>query len=157
MALGKPRDFHDKFSFTVEIDGHQSAAFMKASGLKVVIEKIIHREGGGLFPQKSPGLADIEDVTLERGAALDQDFVLWLELTANSLSGRGVPSPAHERNLDIIVHDRDGSEKVRYRCLRCWIKEWTPGDWDSNSSEKLVESVVIVIGELLVLPQKAAA
>lgn len=157
MALGKPRSLHNRFTFIVEIDGVAHAGFTKVSGLKVVLEKVSHREGGSLFPQKTPGLADIEDITLERGMALDHDFADWMSQTANSVTGRGDPSPAYERNLDIVVQDRDGSERVRFRGLRCWLKEWGPGDLDAATSEKMIEQVVIVIGELQIVSMAAAA
>lgn len=153
MALGAPKQIHDRFSWVVEIDGVQSAGFSETSGLSVEVEEVTYREGGALFPNKSPGLANITDVTLKRGTAQDLDMFVWLTTVAESVSDSGLPEPAYERNLDIVQLRRDGSERIRYRLLRCWVKKWGPGDWDNSASEKLIEEVILSVGELIVIPQ----
>lgn len=152
MAVGAPKQIHDRFSWVVEIDGVRSAAFSETAGLAVEMEEVVHREGGAIFPNKSPGLGNITDVTLKRGMAQDLDMFVWLTTVAESLSNRGVAEPGYERSLDIVQLRRDGSERTRYRLQQCWVKKWTPGDWDNSASEKLIEEVILSVGEIIVIP-----
>lgn len=154
MGFGR-KQIHDRFSWVVEIDGVRKAGFSATEGLSVEVEKVVYREGGAIFPNKSPGLADITDITLKRGTAQDLDMFLWLTTVAESVSDSGLAEPAYERNLDIIQLRRDGSERARYRLLRCWVMKWTPGDWDATAAEKLIEETVISVGELIVIPTSA--
>lgn len=152
MALGTPRVQHDKFSFLVEIDGIVHAKFMKATGLKATVETIKYREGGELFPNVSPGLADFEPVTLERGAALDSDLFVWFSTVAESVTNRGLPVPAFARPMDIIQLDRAGIEMERWRLLGAFPTSFTTGDWDTVS-EKRIEVVELAFQQLIYLPQ----
>ena len=155
MALGGSRIHHDKYAFIVEIKGVAFAGFNKCSGLKWTVDPIEYREGGGLFPSVTPGQGNFEPVTLERGAALDVDMMLWAESVANSLTGQGLPSPSYERDVDIVQLNRAGQERERFRLFGAFPISWTPGDWE-KVSEKRIEALEFRFQEMLYLPQASA-
>ena len=146
MAIaGAPRNFEDKFSFIVEIDGIAHAAFNKCSELSAELDTILYREGGSLIPSaKDPGLLNFEAVTLERGAvANDSDLYRWFEEVADAASNTGRVNPEFKRGLDIVAKDRDGSVLKRWRLTRAWAKKFVAGDWDADASEKTIEAVTL--------------
>lgn len=142
---GQPRNFEDKFSFVVEIDGIAHAAFNKCSELSWELDKIEYREGGDLIPTaKDPGLLNFTDVTLERGAvANDSDLYGWMEETADAASNTGRVNPEFKRGFDIVAKDRDGSVIKRWRVTNAWPVKFVAGDWDNDASEKTIEMVTL--------------
>lgn len=149
MALiGKTRNFYDKFKFIVEIDGVQYAGFAKCSELSIEVEKIEHREGGGLLAHKSPGNITVPDITLERGATDDLDLYSWFEDVAKvaaGIGGAGAIADDYKRNVDIVQLNRDDSVRQRWACTGVWPNKFVAGEWDSGSSEKLIEKVGLVV------------
>lgn len=144
-AVGSDRSFENQFAFTVEIDGVTHAGFQECSELSVEVEPIPYREGGRLIPDKSPGTADIPNITLMRGAvANDSDLYDWflevLDIDANA----GLVDPDYKRNLDIVVRDRDGTVLKRWRIKNAWPRKFVAGAWNNNTSEKTIESVELV-------------
>lgn len=141
---GAPRIFEDKFSFIVEIDGIAHAGFQKCSELSYEIDKVEYREGGRKHAYKSPGLVNFTDVTLERGAVVDDsDLYAWAEECASIVEEAGVIETDFRRNFDIVVKDRDGTPLKRWRCTDAWVQKFVGGEWDNEASEKTIESVVI--------------
>ncbi|MGE5785101.1 MAG: phage tail protein [Myxococcales bacterium] len=51
--IGKPRSFHKRFKFVIEVDSLKSAAFQKCSELSVEVAKIEHYEGGVIIPMRA--------------------------------------------------------------------------------------------------------
>lgn len=143
-VTGAPRIFEDKFSFIVEIDGIAHAGFQKCSELSYEIDKVEYREGGRKHPFKSPGLVNFTDITLERGAVVDDsDLYNWAEECASIVEEAGVIETDFRRNFDIVVKDRDGVPLKRWRCVDAWVQKFTGGEWDNDASEKTIEMVVI--------------
>ena len=153
MPSGQPRSFHDRFKFIVEIDGFQSAGFNKCSELSVEAAKIEYYEGGGLIPHKSPGRLSYSDVTLERGATIEQDMYDWFAQVGNAGfqgtaaigagSGRGEKDNGYKRQVDIVQLDRDGTTRRRWRLYNAWPQKFTAGEWDNDSDEKVIEMVTL--------------
>jgi phage tail-like protein len=145
-VIGQPRRFEDKFKFLVEIDGVTSAGFARCSALEVEIEKIEYREGGVLVPYKAPGLGNISDLTLERGAVYnDTDLWDWFKSVVNTRTNTGAAEDLFRRNLDIVVLNRDNTERYRWRCFDTWPMKFTAGDWDADASEHTITSVVLAV------------
>ena len=74
-VIGKPRSFHKKFKFIVEIDGVGHAGFQKCSELSVEVANVQYFEGGTLIPNKSPGRLTFADFDFFGfGKILEIDF-----------------------------------------------------------------------------------
>jgi phage tail-like protein len=142
-VIGKPRTFHKKFKFIVEIDGLASAGFQKCSELSVEVANVQYYEGGALIPNKSPGRLTFADVTLERGATSDKDLFTWLTQVADASANAGLVEPKFKRNLDIVQQDRDGSTLRRWTLSGVWPVKFVAGDWDNEADENVIESVTL--------------
>lgn len=142
-VIGKPRTFHKKFKFIVEIDGLASAGFQKCSELSVEVANVQYYEGGALIPNKSPGRLTFADVTLERGATSDKDLFTWLTQVADASANAGLVEPKFKRNLDIVQQDRDGSTLRRWTLTGVWPVKFVAGDWDNEADENVIESVTL--------------
>jgi phage tail-like protein len=142
-VIGKPRTFHKKFKFIVEIDGFSHAGFQKCSELSVEVANIQYFEGGALIPNKSPGRLTFADITLERGATRDRELFDWFREVAIAASGLGLVGVSYKRNLDIVQQDRDGSTLRRWPLTGAWPVKFVAGDWDNDSDENVIESVTL--------------
>lgn len=144
---GNVRTFLDKFKFTIHIDGFAHAGFNKMSELSAEFDEIVYREGGDLVPTvKDPGLMNVGDVTLERGAvASDGDLYEWFEEVANFSTNTGKVQPVFKRQFDIVERDREGNPVQRWRCEEAWPKKFVAGEWDADASEKVIQKVTLSI------------
>lgn len=146
--IGTKRDFFDKFKFLVEIDGITYAGFSKCSELSMEVEKIEHREGGGLIPHKSPGNVSVPDITLERGATADLELYSWFEQVidaAAGLGGSGLVGSNYKRDFDIVQLNRDDTVRQRWNVTGAFPIKFVAGDWDSGASEKTMEKVTLAV------------
>lgn len=141
--MAKKRRF-DKFKFLVEIDGFVEAGFQKAGPLKTTVEVSEYREGGSTFPDKDPGLANVDNLVLERGSTESEELYQWFK---NILDGVGGEGGVDKRNLAIIQQDRAGNEISRWNVYNCFPISFQAGDWDATTSEKNIESVELAIDE----------
>jgi phage tail-like protein len=141
--VGNPRSFHKRFKFVIEADGIASAAFQKCSEISVEVAKVEYHEGGSLTPNKSPGRLTFADVTLERGATMDEDLFKWFQDVAVTSSGLGLVDSDYKRNLDIVQQDRDGSTLRRWTLVGAWPVKFVAGEWDNESDENVIESVTL--------------
>lgn len=139
------RKFYDQFLFRIEIDGVTYAGFSECSDLKIVVNSITHREGGTPMPHKSPGLVDVPDITLSRGATDDRDLWSWMSEVIDTASGRGAPDPLYRRNFDLLQLDRNQTILERYRVFGAWPKEFNAGKRAADADEKVIESVVLSV------------
>ena len=142
-VIGKPRSFHKRFKFIVEIDSIGSAGFQKCSELSVEVASVQYFEGGSLIPNKSPGRLTFTDVTLERGATEDHDLFDWFRDVAVASSGLGLTDNDYKRNLDIVQQDRDGATLRRWSLTGAWPVKFVAGEWDNESDENVIESVTL--------------
>ena len=144
MALtGEPRTFHDKFLFTVEIDGVAHAGFQRCSEIRAEVAKIEHYEGGSPIPDKSPGRVTVPDVTLSRGATRDKDLYDWYLQVLDASAGTGQATPQFKRNIDVVQKDRAGNELERWRLFGAWPTAFSAGDWDNTADDHVIESLTL--------------
>jgi phage tail-like protein len=141
--IGTPRSFHKRFKFRVFIDGLGSAAFRTCSDIAVELATVEHSEGGTLIPDKSPGRATVEDITLERGATQDRDLYDWLLDVATLAANAGLIDNQYKRMVDVVQYDRDGSKLRTWRLHNCWIKRFVGGSWDNEADENVIETAVL--------------
>lgn len=147
MAVkGTPRKFHKKFSFVVEIEGVESAAFSKCSALEAEIAKVEYWEGGSLIPDKSPGRVTVSDVTLERGVADgDSDLYDWFLDVVKMSANSGLVTPDYKRPIEILQLDRDGSVVKRWALDNCWPTKMVVGEWDNDADENVIEMLTLTL------------
>jgi phage tail-like protein len=142
-VIGKPRHFHTKFRFLVEVDGLGSAAFQSCSELKAEIAKIEYFEGGVIIPNKDPGRMTISDLTIERAATKDIDLYNWFQITSNAALNGGLASPLFKRMGAVVQFDRDNRTLRRWRLAGLWPLSFVAGAWDNNSDEFTMEQLVL--------------
>jgi phage tail-like protein len=143
MPLSESLDFFEKFNFIVEIAGIRRAGFTTVSDLSMNFGKTVLREGGRTLPHKKPGLTDAEDITLERGVVMDADFHTWAKQVMDAASGNGITALGYKRTIDIIVIDRDGSERAKYTVYGAFPIKIKAGEWDATSEEAVMEELVL--------------
>lgn len=145
----RTRRYFDQAMFALEFEGLDEVKFEKCSELKAVVDEIVRRQGGELLPDKSPGLVNIEALTLERGALVgNTDFLRWIESVVDMSIDRGVGGlPAeHKRDGQLVIFDRDGSTALRRFTIReAWPKEFSMGPWDATASGHVMERLVLSI------------
>lgn len=143
------RDPFHKYNFRVEIDGFRAFYFTKCSSLDLEVGEVKYRPGGQLVEVKRAGLVTFPDITLERGASKDEDAYNWMkevvDVTAG-IGGSGRPASQYLRQGHIIQLERDKTVLQRYRLVDVWPKKYGGGEWDSNSEEVLIESIVLSVG-----------
>lgn len=143
--IGRPRHYHVKFKFLVEIDNLGSAAFQACSELKAEIAQIEYKEGGALIPEKQPGMMTVSDLTLDRAATKDTDLYNWFLMTANAALNGGLASPLFKRDGSIVQFDRDGRTLRRWRIKGLWPKSFVGGAWDNTADEFSMEQIVLAM------------
>lgn len=142
-VIGKPRSYHKKFKFLVEIDSFSFAGFQKCSELSSEIAKVEQWEGGALIPDKSPGRVTFSDITLERGATQDQDMFTWFKQVVNVAANTGLVDAAYKRNGAVVQQDRDGKTLRRWNISNAWPTKFSAGDWDNTADENVIESTTL--------------
>ena len=143
--VGRPRHYHTKFKFNVEVDGLGSAAFQSCSELSAEIAKIEYYEGGAIIPDKQPGRMTVSDITLERAATRDSDLYNWFLSCSNAALNGGLRSPDFKRNASIVQYDRDNRVLRRWQLSGMWPTKFVGGAWDNNSDEFTMEQLVCSI------------
>jgi len=139
-----PENWDKKFSFVIEVDGLDRAAFQKSSPIEMEANNVAYREGGRLHPHNAPGLVTFPEVTVERGSTDDYDLYNWAVDTYNASSGTGVVPPELFRTLDVVQLDRARDELKRFTLYKCYCRKWSSGDWDNDADEVRIESAIIV-------------
>jgi phage tail-like protein len=74
------------------------------------------------------------------------DLYTWLEETAKMATGRGLKGNGPKRNFDLVLLDRDGSERRRYSIFQAWPTKFSAGDFDGESeTDPLIETMELSI------------
>lgn len=144
MAIvGKPRSFHKKFLFTVEILGVTSARFQSCGPIKASVGVIEQWEGGAIAADTSPGRMKTESVTLKRGATSDLDLWRWWKQVVNVAANTGVIDDEYKRTFDVVQNDRDGTELRRWTLHDAWPTAFSAGEWDNTADANNVEELTL--------------
>jgi phage tail-like protein len=138
-------DPYKNFKFRVKWDGKYVAGISKVSGLKKTIQVVKHREGGDpSSSRKSPGQADFEPVTLERGVTNDTEFEKWANKVWNYGAGLGSEVSLKDFRKDIIieVYNEAGQLALAYNVYRCWVSEYQAmPDLDANANAVAIQHI----------------
>ncbi len=141
--VGQRRRRYRRHNFLVEVDGIQRAGFVTCSELKRTIEIIEHREGLDIEPEKLPGLATTENITLTWGASDDFEFWEWFQDVVDSRSQGGLTDDLIIRSMDIVQRQRDQNDAYRWTVDEVWPSEVSLGEFDKNANELTIHSVVL--------------
>lgn len=142
-AVGKPRQFHEKFKFQIDIDNIGRASCQSISELKADISKIEYREGGMLIPYKEPGSLSYNDITITRAVTEDVSLYGWLGSVANAVKHTGLRTSQFKREATIVQFGRDGDTIRTWVLSGCWPVSVSVGAWDNNTYELNMESIVL--------------
>ena len=138
------------FLFQVEIQQYARFGFSKCSGLSAKTDVIEYREGGqNSTKQKSPGLTEFPNVTLERGQIFaagfgDKDSLNWYFSVFNASSKKAQSPKNFRRQVEIVQFDKEAVERYRWQLVQCWPTEIKPlSDLDAMKSDNSIEQVVL--------------
>jgi phage tail-like protein len=143
LIIGKPRSFHQKHKFLVNIPSVGYAGFAKCSELSMEIAPSIHWEGGRIIAHKAPGRVSFPDVTLERGATRDRDLYNWALDVARASAGIGLVDNLYKRHCEIVQQDRDGTRLRAWAIYNAFPIKFVAGEWDADSDDVVIESVTL--------------
>ncbi len=143
--LGQRRRRFRKHNFLVEIDGIIRAGFVTCSELKATVEPIEFREGVDLEPEKLPGLANMENITLTWGSSTDLELWDWFRQVVDFRAQGGLTDDAVIRSMEIIQRQRDNTDAFRWPINEAWPTEIMLGDWDKNANEITIQQVVLAV------------
>ncbi len=140
---GRPwKDPYRNFRFEVQDGGFRVAGFSKVTGLEQTVNVIEYREGGqNDTVRKMHGLTDFGEVTFERGASGNEDFVNWIN-EVFSLDG----APGEEfRKTEVVVTllGKDNTPVKEYRLESVWPSGYEVGELDATANEVLIETLTL--------------
>lgn len=151
------RRFINKHGFLVLGTPFQrDPGFTTCSEIKETTGLIESRQGGSLFASKSPGLANVEPITLTRPATVAfPDLLAWYRLVTDGAValerrhgggiGFGAPSEDYYKyTIDIVALDRAYGYLQMFRCYNVFPTEVTLVDgFDNNAEERAMESIIL--------------
>lgn len=144
-SIGKPKHFHRKFKFQIDIHGIGEASFATCSELKAEVAKIEYYEGGAIIPYKEPGRMSFPDLTIERAVTSHDKFYHWLVDTSAAVTQAGKISSQYKRPGTIYQFDRDNEIIRTWQLHGLWPLGYTAGAWDNNSDEFTMEQIVLAL------------
>jgi phage tail-like protein len=146
--MGDPVTWFDEFLFRVEIDDVISSAFTTCSDLKKTTGKTSHRQGGVRIATKEPGLIDVPDITLTRGACSDHDLWTWMKQVYDAKTGKGSVPATCKKSFDIVQLNLAGEEVERWHVMGAFPVDFTAGKWDNNQDgTKRIESITLSVDD----------
>ncbi len=138
-------DPYKNFKFRIKWDGRYVAGVSKVSALKRTTEVVSHREGGDpSSSRKSPGRAEYEAITLERGVTHDPDFESWANKVWDFGAGAGAESSLKDFRKDVIidVFNEAGQKALSYKVFRCWVSEYQAlPELDANANAVAIQTL----------------
>jgi phage tail-like protein len=132
------------------------AGFQTVSGLREETEVTEYREGNDPSTmRKLPGLTSFDNITLEKGVALDAFFRIWRNeiyeaargldgVMAPNLSMGGSGAGAFRADLDIDLFEKGTNfafASARWAVKDAWPNSLEYGDFDATSSDVLLETL----------------
>lgn len=138
-------DPYKNFRFLVVFAGDVVAGASKVSGLKRTVEVVEHRFGDSpSTPNKSPGIAKFEPITIERGISHDPAFEEWANLVYSTDGPAGVSLKNFRRDITIELYNLQGAKVRAWNAFRCWVSEYTAvPELDANANAVAFETIVL--------------
>jgi phage tail-like protein len=138
-------DPYRNFRFRLKWQGRHVAGFSKMSALKGSTAPVAYREGGDpSISRRSPGRAEYDAITLERGVTHDVEFERW----ANNVwdfgagPGAGTSLDGFRRDLVIELYDEAGQRAKAWTVYRGWISAYSAvPELDANANAVTIETI----------------
>lgn len=133
-------DPYKNFKFRVKWDGRYVAGVSKVSALKRTTEVVSHREGGDpSSSHKSPGRAQFDAITIERGVTHDPEFEKW---ATDSALGAEASLKDFRKDILLEIYNEAGQLALVYKVFRCWVSEYQVlPDLDANANAVAIEHI----------------
>jgi phage tail-like protein len=127
------------YHFLLDIQGVQAAYFSDVSGLRVSVETIEYREGGGApAVRKLPGRVRYGDITLKWGLSQSTELWDWLMATTRGDFTR--------RDVSVILLQPDGqSEATRWTLFNTFPSDWRGSRLDAMSDTVAIETLSLAV------------
>ena len=136
-------NYTHRWNFKIERGGVEIARMRTCSEISWEAQDVNIDEGGNPLTHKEPGKIEVQDVTLERGAGIDEEFHEQALRTINFIDRRGDTVDVLKDDYDIIDLDRDGTERRRVTLVNAYVKMYSHGEWDATSNEVLIHKIVL--------------
>jgi phage tail-like protein len=130
---GARRDPFRNYSFLVEIDGDQSAAFKSVSGLAAEVEVVELYEASNPLPHKIPGRVHFPNVTLTRGVTTSKDLWDWWQTVLDGSVQR--------RTVAILLLDDSRAIMLRWLLHNAWIARIEGPTLEAGGKGLAIESI----------------
>lgn len=135
-----PRNLLQKWQWSLEINGIDSALFTKGQEPKTEFEEVAFAPAGSMYDHKLAGRVTFDDLTFEKGIVaegLDNEALRWIQSQMEVLTSTGAPPAAYMRNVDIVRHNRMGIEIRRWTLFGAWVKSLEYEDLEGSSDNSL--------------------
>jgi len=138
-------DPYRNYKYEVEIDGFTRAGFSKVTGLKETTEKINYREGGdNESPRKLAGQTDFDDIVLERGMSIDNDFNNWRQQIYDVDQVEGNQGgDDYRRTVIIYLKNKAGTRVKQWTVKKAWPSEKADPDLDAGANDVAIETLTL--------------
>lgn len=126
------------FRFTANFEGLGTTSFKEVQGFSTEVEETSYREGGFgyLTVRKLPGLVSYGDLTLTKGLYSNP---LLYNFFNDFLEGNNF-TPV---NATITLYDNAANPTASWSVINAWPKSYQSGDLSADSSEILIETLVL--------------
>ena len=145
---GNPRQ---GWQFQVLINGFEFACFQKATIPEPELEVDEFNSAGSVRAHKFAGRIKFGDCTLEKGMFSDKgdrEAWNWLTTAVNTITGdQGAPTE-YRRDIEIRHIDRTGVPTDIWYLSEVFCKKITWSDNEGGSSDHLVETLTLDVGEV---------
>jgi phage tail-like protein len=129
-------DPYRNYIYRVEIDGITQAGFSEVTIGAVESPDVEYREGDEITtPRKGPGLTKFGDVVLKWGLTDSRELFDWRQRIVDGVMDR--------RNVSIVVLDDQGTEKIRWQCVRAYAKSLDISDLNAKGTDVAVMSLTL--------------
>ena len=145
MAGATRKDHQAIGYFRVELDGIDSGAFRKCSGLKTETEVFEYQEGGDNdATHKLIGPTKASHIVLTKGFVSDPALFKWRD----EVQASGAKA-IKRRNGSIVALALDGKTEVgRWNFTKAWPVRWEMTEFDAHSGEAACEILELAVHSL---------
>lgn len=143
QSIVNPRnvDPYGKFTIRVKWEGRYVAGMSRTTAIKSSAE-VARNPSEPSTAHKSPGRAEYDVITLERGVTYDKDFEQWANGTLNPGSGSGKKTST--KDILIEIFDDAGKVAVVWSVHRCRVSKFrVVRDLDNDSNAVTIENITL--------------
>jgi len=141
-----------RFAVAIPSDGGRrlEARFRSVSGLagRIIVGTVRH--AGSVIPYKYPQGVEFPEAVLECGATTDRGLFNWFADVVSIAAGIGGKTRGHRRDVIVMEHSREFGRGSRvptivggYILAGAFPVDFSPGEYDNESDEFLIESVTL--------------